>query len=1485
MERRCTTESCLLMAGTKFTLDLPVVSVLTRPRQEWNTLAHGHGGVRVARDIEVDWGTFTADSHLFTHCFPAGTEILMADGTGKPIESIIEGDMVLSHKGISRAVKATMIREVDEELVGLDVASVGKVFSTSEHPYWIIPKEKSWCVHNKGWKKCIYGVGGRCKKWSCSGNGEDCSFVEAGDIKAGDLTFTPSLHGEVDNTEFGLGRFRLLGYYTAEGRIDKDDRGNAQDSVRFSISRKELDTIGAEIISLMSDCFGTDSYSKFGDPLEDGVTLSFTGNSAASWFRRMVGVGSLKKRFSFDVMVAPKEYQVELLDAWIAGDGNLGKRDSNVRLSTSSKYLASQAEVLFDRVGALGIKHGMKNSGGPTNRDKECFIWQIDVQNARLGMLASRFPAKEYSRWPRTGERYRHAACVVSKIRSVSRKSFKGTVYNLSVDIDESYVAERCAVHNCTIVASVAAEENGYHIKPACNGLVNNNGNAWTNEVLLSTFRSFVGGENYLEHIQIPELSKGKILDAVLRPVTYKDSQGREADVYYCFSGESKVLLADGSVSEIKDILPGVEVISGDGTVQEVLALSHRFVPSEDLVKVSVRGVIDDTAVTGNHGLWAKKNLDEEWGWVEANCLEKNWWVLQPTPDICGDKKVSSDFAWLTGEYAAEGSLVQRKGADGSPYWSFTQFTCHIDEKDVITKATESVLDEMGTYDVPFFRSRWNSDAHNIRKCSGSIDSRDKGNGSNIRVGHRELASRMFDLCGKGAASKSLSSEILVDWDDESKLHFLAGLIDGDGHARRNVVSVKSVSNGMIRQVEFILSSLGMAYSSTGNWHNGPYSGCVTIELDCYSSDRLRPYLRIKNGFDKPPVEVSMNNRASLAVDGGIARRVSETQKMQGEVEIPVYNIEVSENHTYIVHNVKVKNCDILVATDRRHAGLVTKIAGGKLNTMSMGCGIAGTPVTMADGATRPVEDIVVGDKVITHTGGIAEVESTRVRQTTSGELRRLSVTGIPDTYVTSEHPYWALTGYDVCTGCGKEMGRSKAISWSLDQVLHPWCSSSCRQRHVNSNPKCKKSFEPIAQKVKFGWVPVSELRKGDYVAVPLGRPEKDRRVIDRFKARLLGYYAAEGNLQRAKNGHIRAVEFTLHADEPAGDEIVELAREWGITEDKIYSQVRKRKSGKSRRIVIHDSGMAKWLKKTCGEHCDKKRLESWVLDACDDSLLEVLGSYISGDGHCRKDSARFTTASCSRSLSEQVLTMLMAVGIPANISLSQQKGKKPAWYVNTRKGHAGILKGRTSKFLPQQENNAKVSSVGGYMLRRVKSNVSVDLVCDVFNIHVVNSTNDHSYIMNGIAVHNCLADYVQCSRCGKIFADSEPSCEHIERQLLQSFTDEDGVERIVAELCGRTLVQDGNRVGDEGSCNFIEASWVERPAFYGAVLNHYLTELPVTAQVLQFSTPKLAEVVDDIFRLRVADRAGMITLRVARAELMRRKRKAMVSRVANSFM
>lgn len=94
---------------------------------------------------------------------------------------------------------------------------------------------------------------------------------------------------------------------------------------------------------------------------------------------------------------------------------------------------------------------------------------------------------------------------------------------------------------HCTIVASVNTEDapkeihfgsdksktefpelakkRNYYITTETAKYMNANGDAWARDLLKNSYKSFIGAENYLEHVQDPELSKGKILDAVIREV------------------------------------------------------------------------------------------------------------------------------------------------------------------------------------------------------------------------------------------------------------------------------------------------------------------------------------------------------------------------------------------------------------------------------------------------------------------------------------------------------------------------------------------------------------------------------------------------------------------------------------------------------------------------------------------------------------------------------------------------------------------------------------------------------------------------------------------------------------------------------------------------------------------------------------------------------------------------------------------------------
>lgn len=89
-----------------------------------------------------------------------------------------------------------------------------------------------------------------------------------------------------------------------------------------------------------------------------------------------------------------------------------------------------------------------------------------------------------------------------------------------------------------------------------------------------------------------------------------------------------------------------------------------------------------------------------------------------------------------------------------------------------------------------------------------------------------------------------------------------------------------------------------------------------------------------------------------------------------------------------------------------------------------------------------------------------------------------------------------------------------------------------------------------------------------------------------------------------------------------------------------------------------------------------------------------------------------------------------------------------------------------------------------------------------------------------------CTIDFSVCTKCGHVAADETEMCRHVRYEKGNSFFDDQGVQRRVAELCGH------HSVDPTGGVQFIEASWVATPAFTGAVLRNILEQETVPAEI-----------------------------------------------------
>jgi hypothetical protein len=113
-------------------------------------------------------------------------------------------------------------------------------------------------------------------------------------------------------------------------------------------------------------------------------------------------------------------------------------------------------------------------------------------------------------------------------------------------------------------------------------------------------------------------------------------------------------------------------------------------------------------------------------------------------------------------------------------------------------------------------------------------------------------------------------------------------------------------------------------------------------------------------------------------------------------------------------------------------------------------------------------------------------------------------------------------------------------------------------------------------------------------------------------------------------------------------------------------------------------------------------------------------------------------------------------------------------------------------------------------MIRPIQETREIPYEGWVYNFSVA---DEDSYVANDMAVHNCKIAYSICTKCGNKAVDESQACSCVKYEKNNTFYDENGVQRKVAELCGHE--------SDPDSVTFIDASWVANPAFTGAVIRN----------------------------------------------------------------
>ncbi len=349
-------------------------------------------------------------------CFIAGTMVLTRDGYTS-IEALKIGMEVLTHRGRWRRITNVMERD-DQPLVRIKAQGVPGVVTTPEHPFY---------ATLRGWKYSRE-INNNKRVWS------DPDWVTAEKLTPDH--FLGQIAPPVERDSHTEAFWWLVGRYLADGWI--------ADSVRKSqVARgKRGSRINSRMHRVVICCAEKESANlaqriaaagfKVPSAQREKTVTKFHINSVALVaFLRSFGRYAHGKLLPSFALALSEAKSRALLDGYLSGDGC--EHPFGRSATTVSKALALSIALLAQR--AYGVVASIMKCvlpkqcviEGRTCNQRDFYRVTVPTKN-RSATVSGEYGWKRVNRTDAAG---------------------RGTVFNLSVEEDESYIADGAIVHNC----------------------------------------------------------------------------------------------------------------------------------------------------------------------------------------------------------------------------------------------------------------------------------------------------------------------------------------------------------------------------------------------------------------------------------------------------------------------------------------------------------------------------------------------------------------------------------------------------------------------------------------------------------------------------------------------------------------------------------------------------------------------------------------------------------------------------------------------------------------------------------------------------------------------------------------------------------------------------------------------------------------------------------------------------------------------------
>jgi thioredoxin reductase/intein/homing endonuclease len=383
---------------------------------------------------------------------------------------------------------------------------------------------------------------------------------------------------------------RLIGYYLADGSI-------ARGGINIYFNKKEIE-YAKDTKNIIKELFGLGITIKY---KYNVCRISIHSTILSKLFENICGKYSYDKYLPHWIITLPKRKQAELIKGFWRGDGCI--RDKDFTLVTNSRKLTYQLRDILLRLGIIPsiqrrIKenlnkklHSIEGRNIKFTHDKYHIVIGGPSLEAMSKVLEIKHPKLE-NRKKICKHAWINKGYLLLPIRKFNYINYDGSVYDVSIKNDNTFVTKNFIVHNC----------DGPLFKGKKVAVIGGSDSA----VKAAIYLSEIASETYLVHrrnqLRAEEANQENLRKSSVKIIWNSVVEKIEGDklvnkiiIKNVNTNEKKEIAVDGAFIEVGEI-PTTELVKAAG----VEVNEKNFIKVDDKFQTNIPGVFASGDVTGS---------------------------------------------------------------------------------------------------------------------------------------------------------------------------------------------------------------------------------------------------------------------------------------------------------------------------------------------------------------------------------------------------------------------------------------------------------------------------------------------------------------------------------------------------------------------------------------------------------------------------------------------------------------------------------------------------------------------------------------------------------------------------------------------------------------------------------------------------------------------------------------------------------------------